>query len=91
VHDLSTIIMGVNNLLRISGRQGAKILPLSPQYANQSILSSTAVIYGQSRPNLPSNNRTLAHLISTRGSSEASSLLKWHVYLRNTLSTRSRR
>nr|GFC70616.1 hypothetical protein [Tanacetum cinerariifolium] len=65
----------------ISGRQGAKISPLSPQSSNQSILSSTAVIYGQRKPNLPSSssNRTLAHLISTCGSSQASSLLKRHV------------
>nr|GEY33572.1 putative reverse transcriptase domain-containing protein [Tanacetum cinerariifolium] len=75
--------MEVSNLLRISGRQGAKISTLSPQSTNQSILSSMAVIYGQSRPNLPSNNnnRTLAHLISTSGSSEASFLLKRHLAL----------
>nr|GEW55089.1 hypothetical protein [Tanacetum cinerariifolium] len=93
VHDLSTIITGVRNLLRISGRQGVKVSPLSPQSANQSILSSTAVSYGQSRPNLPSSssNRTLAYLISTSGSSKASSLSKRYVRLRNTLATRSRR
>nr|GFB08474.1 hypothetical protein [Tanacetum cinerariifolium] len=67
-----------------------KISPLSPQSANQSILSSMAVIYGQSRPNMPSSSsRTLAHLISTSGSSEASFLPKRNVRLRNTLSTRN--
>nr|GEW55592.1 uncharacterized mitochondrial protein AtMg00810-like [Tanacetum cinerariifolium] len=82
VHDLSTIITGASNILRISGRQGAKISPLSPQSANQSILNSTTIIYGQSRPNLPSSSsRTLAHLISTSGSREASSLLKWHGFV----------
>nr|GFB12386.1 hypothetical protein [Tanacetum cinerariifolium] len=92
VHDLSAIITGVSNLLCISGRQGAKISPLSPQSANQSIISSTSVSYGQSRPNLSSSsrsNRTLAHLISNSGSSKASSLPKRYVRLRNTHATRS--
>nr|GFA79496.1 hypothetical protein [Tanacetum cinerariifolium] len=64
-------------------RQGEKISSLSPQSANQSILSSMAVIYGQSRPNLPSSssNRTLTHLIFTSGSSKTSSLPKRYVRL----------
>nr|GEW21718.1 hypothetical protein [Tanacetum cinerariifolium] len=44
---------------------------------------SSVCLYHQStvavRPNLPSSSRTLAHLISTNGSSETSSLLKRHV------------
>nr|GFB29319.1 hypothetical protein [Tanacetum cinerariifolium] len=55
-------------LLCISGSQGAKISPLSPQSAYQFIISSNFVSYDQSRPNLPSSsssNRTLAYLIST--------------------------
>nr|GEY32502.1 putative reverse transcriptase domain-containing protein [Tanacetum cinerariifolium] len=59
VYNLSTIIIGVINLMCISGRQGAKISPLSPQSANQSIISSTSVSYGQSMPNLPSSCNTL--------------------------------